>query len=136
MSIADQLERNLRTRVERNLDQSRTVLVQLIRAPLNEITGQLIGGIGVDPWSSFGERYETTARSLAPYSIYVDKGTGIYGPNGGRIYPRVAKALTFYWHARGGTFSFRSVRGMPAQNFFEAPMLDNLRTALDAVWQP
>lgn len=134
MSIAAQLEANLRERVRRNLDQSRTVLVQLIRAPLNQISGQLANGIYVDAWSENGDTYESTARSLAPYSLYVDVGTGEFGPNGGRIYPRSAKALTFYWNSRGAVFSFRSVRGMPAQHFFAEPMADNYASALNAVW--
>lgn len=136
MSIAGQLERNLRARVERNLEQSRTVLVELIRAPLNEVTGQLRGGILVDAWSSLGDRYESRARSLAPYSVYVDKGTGIYGPRGDRIYPTTKKALTFFWAKQGGVVSFRSVRGSPPQNYFEQPMADNYAQALVTVWGP
>lgn len=136
MSIAAQLERNLRTRTRRNLDQSRTVLVELIRAPLAEITGQLRAGIIVDPWADLGDRFATTARSLAPYSRYVDEGTGEFGPRGGRIYPVSARALHFYWYKRGGWATFASVRGSPAQNFFSRPMADNLRQALTTVWGP
>lgn len=135
MSIADQLERNLRERVSRNLDQSRTVLVSLIIAPLNQVSGQLAAGVLVDSWSNNGDAYTSTARSLAPYSVYVDQGTGIYGPRGGRIYPTNAKALHFYWNARGEWATFASVRGSPPQNFFHIPMPDNYNNALHAVWQ-
>lgn len=134
MSIAAQLEANLRERVRFNLEQARTVLVQLIRAPLNQITGQLAAGIVVDAWTESGDSYTSTARSIAPYSLYVDQGTGVFGPNGGRIYPRTAKALTFYWYARAGVYSFRSVRGIPAQQFFSAPMPQNFSDALQTAW--
>lgn len=136
MSIAAALEQNLRNRVRRNLDQSRTVLVSLITAPLNSISGQLAGGVVVDAWSEQGDTYTSTARSLASYSKFVDKGTGELGPVGGRIYPRNARALTFYWHSRGAWYSFRSVRGQAPQNFFSQPLPDNFRQALDVSWGP
>lgn len=136
MSIADQLEAHLRDRVARNLDQSRIVLRELIIAPLNQISGQLAAGVLVDAWSENGTTYTSTARSLAPYSIYVDQGTGIYGPRGDRIYPTNAKALTFYWTGRGAWFSFKSVRGMQPQHFFSQPLPDYFAQALTVSWGP
>ena len=134
MSIRDQLERNLRQRVAANLESSRTILVELIRAPLNDISGQLKAGILVDTWREEGSRYSSSVRSLAPYSMWVDQGTGVYGPLGGRIYPRSAKALHFYWYKRGAWYTFASVRGSPAQNFFEKPMPDYFARALEAAF--
>lgn len=136
MSIADQLEAHLRERVARNLDQSRIVLRELIIAPLNQISGQLAAGVLVDAWSDNGTTYNSTARSLAPYSIYVDKGTGIFGLTGGRIYPHTAKVLTFFWNAKGAWYSFASVRGMQPQNFFSQPLPENFRQALVTSWGP
>lgn len=134
MSIAAALEANLRERVRRNLDQARTVLVELIRAPLNEVSGQLKAGILVDAWSENGDSFVSTARSLAPYSLYVDSGTGVFGPNGNRIYPTNARALSFYWQKRGGWYTFKSVRGMEPQRFFAEPMGDNFSAALQTVF--
>lgn len=134
MSIADQLEQHLRERVRQNLDAARVVLVELIRAPLNQVSGQLYNSIFVDAWSENGSTYSSTARALAPYALYVDSGTGLFGPNGGRIYPTTAKALTFFWTARGAVYSFRSVRGQPPQNFFSQPLPDNFAQALAVAW--
>lgn len=134
MSIAAQLEQHLRERVRQNLDAARVVLVELIRAPLNQVSGQLYNSIFVDAWSENGSTYSSTARALAPYALYVDKGTGIYGPNGNRIYPTTAKALTFFWTSRGAVYSFRSVRGMPGQNFFDEPLGQNFADALGTVF--
>lgn len=45
----------------------------------------------------------------APYAVYLQTGTGVFGPAGRRITPRVAKALRFQV---GGTTVFaRSVAG-------------------------
>lgn len=149
MTIADQLERNLRDRVARNLDQSRTVLVSLITAPIHSVSGQLAGGVMVDSWQESGDTYTSTARSLAPYSQFVDKGTGVYPP-GGRGSPIVAThagkvtksgkvrppMLKFYWYNRGEWVFRPSVLGMPAQNFFSEPLPQNYRNALTASWGP
>lgn len=136
MSIADQLEAHLRDRVARNLDQSRIVLRELIIAPLNQISGQLAAGVLVDAWSENGTTYTSTARSLAPYSIFVDQGTGEFGPRGGRIYPTNAKALHFFWYKKGEWATFSSVRGSPAQHFFSLPMAANFAQALVTSWGP
>lgn len=136
MSIAAQLEANLRARCARNLDRTNVVLVELIRAPINSVSGQLAGGITVDAWQENGNSFTSTARSLAPYSLFVDKGTGVYGPTGARIYPKTAKALTFYWQRTGSVVSFRSVAGSPAQNFFSEPLPQNYRSALATAWSP
>ena len=136
MSIADQLETNLRARVARNLDQARIVLRELIITPINSVSGQLAAGVLVDAWSENGNVYVSTARSIAPYSKFVDSGTGIYGPTGNRIYPTNAKALHFFWTKRGAFYTFKSVRGSPAQNYFSAPMQANFEQALQTAWGP
>ncbi|HLY81642.1 MAG TPA: hypothetical protein VKQ71_01595 [Acidimicrobiales bacterium] len=82
---------------------------------------------------------EATAQSRV--GLYLEKGTGIYGPKGQRIYPTHARALR--WpvgakgevrltgthtsaHARSGKAEFafaRSIRGMRAQPFLQ-PAID------------
>lgn len=133
MSIAAALEANLRERVARNLDRTNVVLVELIRAPINSVSGQLAAGITVDAWQDQGDRFVSTARSLAPYSIYVDRGTGIYA-GGGRIYPTQAKALSFYWYKQGRNVAFKSVAGSPPLNFFSQPLAENFSSALNTAW--
>lgn len=134
MSLAETLEANLRERTRQRLDQVQVLLPELVKAPLNQITGQLAAGIVCDAWQDNGTRYDTTIRSLAPYSQFVDEGTGIYGPTGNRIYPTSAKALVFFWYRMGDWFAFRSVRGSPAQHFFHEAMPDRYDAALQAVF--
>lgn len=61
------------------------------------------------------------------YALWVENGTGIYGPHNTPIVPVVAKRLVFT--PRGGSTVFaRSVRGRPATPFL-APALSALRRA-------
>jgi HK97 gp10 family phage protein len=53
------------------------------------------------------------------YGIYVEEGTGLYGPNHSRIYPKTARAL--HW---GNVFA-RSTKGMKAQPFFEPAIVSS-----------
>ncbi len=133
MSLGEQLEARLRDRTRQQLDQVRVFLPETVKAPLADETGQLRAGIIMDDWSENGNRYESTIRSLAPYSLYVDQGTGVYGPTGSPIYPTTAKALTFYWTKRGGWYSFKHVLGTPAQHFFGERMPTLFREALEAM---
>ncbi|MET7814222.1 HK97 gp10 family phage protein [Streptomyces sp. NPDC005395] len=52
-----------------------------------------------------------------PVVEYLEKGTGIYGPRGRRIYPRRARVLR--WTDGGQTFYAPSIKGMPAQPFMK-----------------
>lgn len=51
------------------------------------------------------------------YGVYIEEGTGIYGPKGTRIKPKRAKVLAF---KSGGKMVFaRSVKGMRKRPFFK-----------------
>lgn len=50
------------------------------------------------------------------YGIYLEQGTGIYGPMGRPITPKRASVLA--WKGAGGTVFARSVKGMKARPFF------------------
>lgn len=66
---------------------------------------------------------------------YTEHGTGVYAGRG-RIRPRRASALRFYWlrGPRGpGVYAYRSVRGQPPQEWFAKPMRQRLRRAARAV---
>lgn len=52
-----------------------------------------------------------------PYDVAQEEGTGVYIGKG-RIYPRHAKYLRFYWRKVGRFVAFRSVKGTPPTRFF------------------
>lgn len=54
---------------------------------------------------------------VAPYALFVEEGTGIYGPQGTRIYPVTARALVFEWG--GETVAFASVAGMQPVRYWD-----------------
>lgn len=57
------------------------------------------------------------------YAIYVELGTGIYGPSGGMIRPRRARFLV--WESKGGQVIFaRQVRGQPGQHMFRDGLIE------------
>jgi len=51
------------------------------------------------------------------YGIWLEEGTGIYGPTGSRITPKKAKALA--WGSGGSMVFARSTKGMKARPFFK-----------------
>lgn len=52
-----------------------------------------------------------------PYDKAQEEGTGVYIGRG-RIYPKRAKFLVFYWRKVGRVVAFRSVKGTPPTRFF------------------
>ena len=60
----------------------------------------------------------TSVIAHAPYSLFVEVGTGIYGPYKRRIYPKRARVLRFTSSRTGsGLVYARSVQGMPARPY-------------------
>lgn len=51
------------------------------------------------------------------YAVFVEKGTGIFGPRGHRIFPKTAKVLHFT--ANGQEIFTTNVRGRPASHMAE-----------------
>lgn len=58
-----------------------------------------------------------------PYDVAQEEGTGVYIGKG-RIYPRRAKMLRFYWRKVGRFVAFRSVKGTPPTRFFSKAIRD------------
>lgn len=58
-----------------------------------------------------------------PYDLFQEVGTGIYGPKGRPIRPRVAKALRWIDKATGDTVFAKQVRGVRPKRFFRDAML-------------
>lgn len=51
------------------------------------------------------------------YALYVEQGTGIYGPRGARIVPVAAKALA--WTSGGKVNFYKSTKGMTPRRYME-----------------
>lgn len=68
----------------------------------------------------------------AKYAVYLNEGTGVYGPRGKPITPVKAKVL--HWE-KGGTHYFaKSVSGVKGQHFVEKS-LDSVEEKLPAILQ-
>lgn len=144
MSIAAALEQNLRARVARNLPAVSDQMVEETRQACSRRTGALADSIMADPWQEQGDRYVTTisaGRGLPNPAVaaYQDRGTGIYGPNASRIYPRKpGGVLAFDWPAAGGVVFARSVAGSPGTFFFSGEdgqaMRQRFESALGSTW--
>lgn len=141
MTIAAALEANLRARCVRNLPAITDRMVEDTRAVCSRRSGTLAESIGADPWQDEGSRFTSTIRATAPYAIYQELGTGVYGPGGGRIYPhKPGGVLAFEWPAAGGMVFARSVAGSPGRHFFYGEsgtaMRDRFENAFAQLWGP
>lgn len=76
-------------------------------------------GTMADGWRKGITRSRSVIRvsliSRVPHAYWQEKGTGIYGPRGMRIFPRVAKFLRWQDPDTGQIRFARSVRGTPAK---------------------
>lgn len=98
------------------------LLADEVRRRAPEDTGRLRDAIQASPPEpvSDGWRTEIAPGGLQPnYAVWVNDGTGIYGPHATPIVPVHAKFLRFYWKKSGQVEYRRSVRGQPGQHFFE-----------------
>ena len=92
-----------------------------------EKTTNLVDSI-TSEFSGSGFHTEAKVKATARYAIFVHEGTGIYGPVGEPIRPKVKKAL--FWP--GAEHPVKSVRGMKPRPFLkealeeEGPKLDRL----------
>ena len=134
MSIADQLEANLRQKIADRLEPVRQAVEDATKQAASARSGALREGISCDTWVDSGTRFETTIRSTAPYSSYQDDGTGIYGPTGERISSPNGKVLRFDWPAAGGVVFAWSVAGAPGTHFFAEPMPQRYDDALHSTF--
>ena len=128
-SIADQLEAAIREHVRDRLPAVSEFMVEDTRAACSRRTGALADSIMCDPWTESGDAFTTTisaGRSLENPDVarYQEEGTGIFSPEGGRIFPTTARVLVFDWPARGGLTFARSVAGAPGTHYFYGPSGD------------
>jgi hypothetical protein len=87
-----------------------------LRAPVGD-SGRLVRTIAKRPVTVRGRHARVRIVARAPYSLYVEAGTGIYGPTGRRIYPKRSKVLVFRPSGSARFVFAKSVRGQPGQHF-------------------
>lgn len=87
--------------------------------PEGDASGPLAESFSAIVEDSAGEVMLTVKTSQPTKLMYVTEGTGIYGPYGERIYPKVKKAL--FWE--GAEHPVKSVAGQEA-NDFVSPITD------------
>lgn len=87
--------------------------------PAGDAAGRLAESFMMEAESD-GASVRVVISTTQPQKLeWVRYGTGIYGPMGGRIYPRIKRAL--FW--QGAAHPVRSIAGM-APNDFVSPVLD------------
>jgi hypothetical protein len=98
------------------------VTVADTQAHASRRSGDLAAGISATQPALNDTQVQSQITSAADYSKFQDEGTGIYGPNQARIFPKTAKALRFDWPAAGGIVFAKSVAGAPGTHYFTEPM--------------
>lgn len=68
-------------------------------------------------WTPHISNHRLTLTNSRNYAVFVEKGTGIFGPRGHRIFPKSAKVLHF--KAAGADVFTTNVRGQPARHMAE-----------------
>ena len=76
-------------------------------------TGKLISSFFPFQLTDLSYAWKPTVK----YALWVDQGTGIYGPTGARIVPVTARALA--WTSGGTTFIRKSIAGMTGRHYMQ-----------------
>lgn len=129
--LVDQLADDVRAYALDLARRSGQVAVNETKAAASRRSGTLADGISTTEPTLEGTRITQQITSAAPYSDFQDRGTGIYGPSGARIFPKTAKVLRFDSPAAGGVVFARSVAGSPGRHFFDEPMGQRWDDAVD-----
>lgn len=94
----------------------------------NELTSQIKKKTPVDygklrgSWTSKQSREQLRITNSRNYAVFVEKGTGIYGENGGLIFPKTANVLhaningedVFFKHSKGQKGKHMAEKGLEA----------------------
>jgi hypothetical protein len=123
MSTAiDQLRSHIQDHAVELATRAVQVTVADTQAHASRRSGDLAAGISATPPALNDTQVQSQITSAADYSKFQDEGTGIYGPNQARIFPKTAKVLRFDWPAAGGIVFAKSVAGAPGTHFFHDAM--------------
>lgn len=100
-----------------------TVLRKFLEISQQQLTAEVKKVTPVDKgklrgsWIGKLSRTRLTLTNSRNYAVFVEKGTGIFGPRGHRIFPKSAKVLHF--KAGGADVFTTNVRGQPARHMAE-----------------
>lgn len=97
-----------RDRAKENLTQAGRVDAGTLR---NSIRSEVV--------EQTSDRVTFQVGSDLPYAIFVERGTGLYGPYHSLIYPRRARVLRFQPSGSATTVFAASVRGMEGARYLE-----------------
>jgi hypothetical protein len=73
-------------------------------------------------WTKKESQERIVMTNSAEYAVYVNEGTGVYGPRSRRITPVNAKVL--HWEKGGTQYFAKSVKGIKGKHFVEAAVKD------------
>jgi hypothetical protein len=98
-------------------DRTSELMATTIVTAMPVVTGNMVLETDVNAFTDDEGRPAVRVTGKADYTIFVDQGTGLYGPLHKYITPQVAKALS--WIGTDGKRVTRSrTRGQPGQHFF------------------
>lgn len=101
------------------LDRANEMFATLVGDAAPRRTQGLYNSIESTDAEMSGSSATATTKVTAEYADYVDKGTGIYGPEGVPITPKTpGGVLVFDWPAAGGIIFTRRVMGTPPTRFW------------------
>lgn len=101
----------------------RKVSDDVVRFGRGKAPGKIATTIGVTKSRATAYKAKVTVEATAPYSLFPEEGTGIYGPKGGRIYPKTAKVLVFRPRGSSQLVFAKSVKGQKAQHYMEKSLI-------------
>ncbi len=108
----------VRTDVQRRARNVRDQAKALCRQRTSHSSGRLPGSIRYTTAIPRGrEEVVSQVGSDEEHAIWVEKGTGVYGPRGGRIYPKRARFMRFESNVTGGLIFAESTRGQPGKHY-------------------
>jgi hypothetical protein len=100
-------------------------------APIDK--GTLRGSIQISPFSWSGNSGSgSVGTGLLNYALFMEQGTGIYGPNHTPIVPTTKKALA--WYANGAWHFAKSVKGSKPRWYMRGSVEQN-QTKTDGYFQ-
>jgi hypothetical protein len=109
-------------------EQAQVILLARSR---DYFTGRLLRSIRVSPVRSNGaSELSVQIGSDLPYALWVEEGTGVFGPHGTPITPRTAPVMVFYSRVYGGRVVTRNVIGQVGKHFLRNA-LGQINRALD-----
>ena len=114
--------------LEKYLDASQAILGSVTGQNTPYQTGRLITSFVLNKPAPLMRSWKPTAK----YALWVEQGTGIYGPTGAKIVPVSAAALA--WTSGGQTFIRKSVKGMTGRRYMEK-ILEAATPALTTLFQ-